>query len=133
MDRAPRGVAVGPHPALHPGAGQRLPLAHLIPERPVYRPDDTVHLLAWVRDRVQGRLRVPEARGYRVRITAPDGKTTLLSALADAHGVVAVDFGGIGRPTGGYEADLVGNGDGRPWRRPASASRPTASPASTWT
>lgn len=49
-------------------------LAHLFSERPIYRPEEEVHLQAWVRERASGQLRLP-SQSLTLVVVGPDDFT----------------------------------------------------------
>lgn len=68
---------------------ERLPpatlLAHLFSERPIYRPEEEVHLQAWVRERKNGQLRLPE-QSLTLVVVGPDDFTQRLPVTLSSLG-----------------------------------------------
>ncbi|MEL7061260.1 MAG: alpha-2-macroglobulin family protein, partial [Acidobacteriota bacterium] len=86
--------------------------AHLFTERPIYRPDEPVHLVAWLRRyRADGRLELPpidRAAGgdWQLVIDGPAGRSWRQPARFDAAGAVYWRFAEDDAPTGTYRVRL---------------------------
>ncbi|MBN2800954.1 MAG: alpha-2-macroglobulin [Deltaproteobacteria bacterium] len=90
---------------LSPREAERYTLAHLFTERPVYRPEEEVHIKGWLRRRFQGELSVLRTRGT-LQVAGPGG-------LRWSYPVQLTEAGGFYHrfqedklPTGTYQAWL---------------------------
>lgn len=93
------------------------PLAHVFTERPVYRPEQPVHLQAYVRFREGGRYEVPRS-GARFEVQGPGGRSWHFDRPADAHGSFHALFEGdeTETPSGAYRVRVrVPFRDGHWW------------------
>lgn len=77
--------------------------AHLFTERPVYRPEEPVHLKGWLRTARRGRL-VPVTGDGFVRIAGPGGGSWRLPVSLSKSGTFYAKFEEADRPTGVYTA-----------------------------
>lgn len=80
-------------------------VAHLFTERPVYRPEDTVHIKGWARARDQGHLRIESPKAQLV-VTGPGNREWRYDVeWTDAGGCYQA-FHDDDEPTGTYTARL---------------------------
>ncbi|MDA8017988.1 MAG: alpha-2-macroglobulin [Thermoanaerobaculia bacterium] len=105
---------------------QRRNLLHLFTERPVYRPEEPVHLKGYLRQRYRGVLSIPENDSAAILIDGPGGRKWRLPVQVDQDtGSFYVRFpeadgkGGEGEkadtPSGVYRAHFEARIDGRRW------------------
>ncbi|MGA2763313.1 MAG: MG2 domain-containing protein [Spirochaetia bacterium] len=81
--------------------------AYILTERPVYRPEETVHVLGWVRDRKDGKiLRPADAGTFVLIVSGPGGKEWRYNAELNGNGRFYFEFKESNLPTGGYTAAL---------------------------
>lgn len=80
-------------------------MGHLFSERPVYRPEETVHLKGWLRTRQDGKL-VIEKHDTRLIIVGPDNREWRNDVEPNDLGGVNLDFHEDDIPTGTYRARL---------------------------
>ena len=86
---------------------ERRTRAWLLTERPVYRPEEAVHILGWVRDLQDGRIiRWAGGAKLEVAVTGPGGKQWRFPAEPAGTGRVYVTFAEKDLPTGEYSAAL---------------------------
>ena len=78
-------------------------LAHVFPERPVYRPGDDVHLKGYVRLRTQGRLEIVPMSGWLV-VEGPGDLAWKYPVELSAAGAFYHKFNEKDLPTGTYRA-----------------------------
>ncbi|MEM8932475.1 MAG: alpha-2-macroglobulin family protein, partial [Acidobacteriota bacterium] len=76
-------------------------LAHVFSDRPVYRPEEPVHLVTYLRRYFQGRLQ-PIEQDARFVIRGPGGREWRLTAEVDAQGVGYARFAADEMPSGLY-------------------------------
>ncbi len=80
-------------------------LCHLFPERPVYRPDETVFLKGYLRKRAQGQLTIdPALAGGEVVVQGPGDLAWRYPVTLTNAGSFAQTFTEKGVPTGEYSA-----------------------------
>ncbi|HEY9595986.1 MAG TPA: MG2 domain-containing protein, partial [Spirochaetia bacterium] len=81
--------------------------AYLLTERPVYRPEETVHIIGWVRDLQDGRiLSTAGKEPLDLVVTGPGPREWKYPATLNGNGRVALDFDRTDVPTGEYRAAL---------------------------
>jgi len=80
-------------------------LAHLFPERPIHRPEEPVHLKAYVRTRNEGRL-APVTDDLLMVIEGPGDLVWRYPLTPDELGTVYLQFDEPDLPTGTYRAHL---------------------------
>jgi hypothetical protein len=78
-------------------------LVHLFSERPVYRPEEDVHLKGYIRQRSSGQLSVVREAGHVV-VAAPGGASWRLPVEVTAHGSFYARWSESELSTGSYEA-----------------------------
>lgn len=76
-------------------------------ERPVYKPDEVVHVVGWVRDWRQGRIGPYSGKDLVAYVSGPDDRTWTFPLKQEAWGLVSFDFAEKGIPTGDYEVSLA--------------------------
>jgi uncharacterized protein YfaS (alpha-2-macroglobulin family) len=81
-------------------------LAHLLTERPVYRPEEAVYLKGYLRLRERGRLKYAPHENLEIVITDPSGKERNYPAQITQEGSFALTFQEGDLPTGEYKATL---------------------------
>lgn len=81
-------------------------------ERPVYRPDEAVHVVGWVRDWRQGRIERYTGKELIAYVAGPDDRSWTFPLEEKGFGLVSFDFKEKGIPTGEYQVSL-GTRDGR--------------------
>ncbi|MCO4746147.1 MAG: alpha-2-macroglobulin [Proteobacteria bacterium] len=82
-------------------------LGHLFPERPIYRPGETVYLKGYVRRRFQGELTTLAGAGTVV-VSAPSGQQTRIPATLSELGAFDVTFATEEEgATGNYSAQFI--------------------------
>ncbi len=81
-------------------------------ERPVYKPDETVHAVGWVRDWKRGKIGRYTGKDLIAVVTGPDDRTWTFPLEQRGLGLVSFDFEEKGIPTGEYELSLADR-DGR--------------------
>lgn len=86
-------------------------LCHVWTERPVYRPEEEVHLQAWVRTQEDGKLS-PSTGTYTLTVNGPPGNTWRFPLALDANGGLYQKLEAPERPTGGYTVTLGAEGGG---------------------
>lgn len=84
-------------------------LAHLFPDRPVYRPEETVHLKGYLRSRQRGEFRIWR-EAVTLVVTGPGELVWRFPLRPSEHGSFHHAFAGEGLPTGPYSAHVE---DGR--------------------
>jgi hypothetical protein len=84
---------------------------YLLTERPIYRPEEPVHILGYVRNRTMGAIS-QDARTVerRLEISGPGDRNWTLGVVPDAYGQFSADFHEPDVPTGRYTANLVDGG-----------------------
>lgn len=82
-------------------------IAHIFTERPVYRPDDVVHIKGWVRVRHGGRLETPSWSGHLV-VAGPADLEWRYPVTLGPEGGFYHAFREDERPAGDYHARLEG-------------------------
>ncbi|TNE88930.1 MAG: alpha-2-macroglobulin [Deltaproteobacteria bacterium] len=98
----------------HRGESSEL-LGHAFPERPIYRPGETVYLKAFLRERFQGHLK-PLGGEATVVVRAPNGKETRIQTTLSAMGAVDATFvPEEDGPTGHYSVQVFRKGGGNAW------------------
>ena len=90
-----------------PGAER---LAHVFSERPVYRPEEPVHLQAYGRQRYQGKLTPLEGKAYW-QIQGPGGREWRENAELSPQGSAYLLFDETDTPSGVYRASLEHGGE----------------------
>ena len=79
----------------------------ILTERPIYRPEEPVHILGYVRDRQEGRITAPEASRKRsVIIDGPGRKYWTFPIRLSSSGQFHLEFSEENVPTGTYTAIL---------------------------
>ncbi|MBI2840119.1 MAG: hypothetical protein HYX75_17525 [Acidobacteria bacterium] len=91
-------------PYKDPEASTRM--CHILTERPVYRPEEEVHIKGYLRLRERGRLTIPASRKYEILITAPGEKLWTFPVEITAEGSFYFKFQEKELPTGVYTATL---------------------------
>lgn len=81
-------------------------LTHLFTERPVYRPDEVVHIKGWVRRRHKGELSPLDVEEPQVVVTGPGDLAWNYKVSLTALGGFDHDFSEQDLPTGTYSAWL---------------------------
>ena len=81
-------------------------LCHLFTERPVYRPEETVHIKGWVRERFQGRLK-PWTGSAMLVVEGPGDNIWRFPVAMSAVGGFCHAFSAEDLPTGEFTASLV--------------------------
>jgi len=84
-------------------------LCHLWTERPVYRPEEEVHIQAWVREQEAGRLSIASG-DVSLAVNGPPGTSWTFPLKLDDNGGVYQRLDELERPTGGYTATLRRDG-----------------------
>jgi alpha-2-macroglobulin len=88
--------------------------AYMLTERPVYKPEETVHIIGWIRDRQDGLiLKYDGTQGFFVAVQGPGGKQWTFPADLSGNGRFYVKFAAPNLPTGEYSAVLRFAKDGR--------------------
>lgn len=87
-------------PLLARGAQAEM-LCHIFPERPVYRPEDEVHLKGYLRERENGRLAIVPMSGW-VIVEGPGDLSWKYPVEVSAAGSFYQKFAERDRPTGAY-------------------------------
>lgn len=103
----PEGVWLGwlnENPYVNPEASALM--CHLLTERPVYRPEEEVHIKGYLRQRSGGRLSLPPAGRYELLITAPGDKLLTYPVEITPEGSFYHKFQEKELPTGNYSATL---------------------------
>ena len=86
---------------------ERRTRAWLLTERPVYRPEEAVHILGWVRDLQDGRIiRWAGGTKLEVAVSGPGGKQWRFPVEPAGTGRLYVSFAEKDLPTGEYSAAL---------------------------
>ena len=80
-------------------------LAHLFPDRPVYRPEEAVHLKGYLRSRHRGEFRIWRETATLV-VTGPGDLVWRFPLRPSEHGSFHHAFSGEGLPTGPYAAHV---------------------------
>ena len=81
--------------------------AYILTERPVYRPEEPVHILGWIRDRKDGRiLRYGGTDKLVLTVSGPGGKEWSYPADLNGNGRFYVPFKETDLPTGQFTAIL---------------------------
>lgn len=81
--------------------------AHILTERPVYRPDEPVHIKGYVRLRKQGKIILDSQKRLRsVKINGPGGKRWTYPVKLTSYGSFYVKFDEKDLPTGNYSASI---------------------------
>lgn len=78
--------------------------AHIYPERPVYKPDDVVHLRGYLRQRKNGKLSSGVRQDCKLIIEGPGAKQWTYEVTFDEHGNFGFDFDEKDLPTGTFMA-----------------------------
>jgi len=86
-------------------------LGHLFPERPVYRPEEDVHLKGYLRERFQGELSAASGTG-RLVVRAPGGANWRLPVTVGKTGSFYARWSESDIPSGTYSA-VYEHSDGR--------------------
>jgi len=81
-------------------------MGHILTERPVYRPEDEVHIKGYLRVRDNGRLKIPPEDKYMLLISGPGDRTWTPPVLLTAEGSFYHRFQDKDLPTGKYCAVL---------------------------
>ncbi len=81
-------------------------MAHLLTERPVYRPEDEVHIKGYLRRREKGKLQLPPAGDWEIVVTDPGGKEYHYPVEITAEGSFYLKFQERDLPSGRYGAFL---------------------------
>lgn len=74
-------------------------------ERPVYRPEDTVHIKGYIRDIHKGVISVPKSGMTRINITGPS-QSYEYNVSGNEYGSFSLDFFEQEQPTGIYEISV---------------------------
>lgn len=83
------------------------PRAYLLSERPIYKPEEMVHFVGWVKDRVEGDLKPYSGPALEVVVQGPDSdREWRFEAKPNAFGRFSMDFADKDLPTGTYRAHL---------------------------
>jgi len=86
---------------------------YLISERPIYRPEEKVYLLGYLRSRQAGAIGADTREAERrVDVTGPGGRTWTYPAEPDGFGQFTLTFEEEDVPTGEYTARLYDNSEG---------------------
>lgn len=88
-------------------------LAHLFTERPIYRPEETVHIQGYVRERHRGALGHLALTATALVVEGPGDLEWRYPVTLTASGSFHREFLEEGRPTGPYRAHLEGRLPGR--------------------
>lgn len=89
------------------------PRAYLLSERPLYKPEETVHFVGWIKDRAEGDLRPYSGPALEVLVRGPDsGREWHFEARPNAFGRFSMDFSDKDLPTGTYQAQLLQKASG---------------------
>jgi len=88
-------------------------MAHLLTERPVYRPEEEVHIKGYLRLRDRGRLKLPPDDRWELLVTDPGDKELLYPVEMTPEGSFYLKFQERDLPSGKYTAVLrnVKSGD----------------------
>jgi uncharacterized protein YfaS (alpha-2-macroglobulin family) len=81
-------------------------MAHILTERPVYRPEEEVHVKGYLRLRDKGRLELPPAGHWELVITDPGDKEFRYPVEITAEGSFYAKFQERDLPSGKYKAVL---------------------------
>jgi alpha-2-macroglobulin len=88
--------------------------AYILTERPVYKPEEPVHIIGWLRDRQDGMiLKTTSTEKFDVIVAGPGGKEWALPAELSGNGHFYVKWSAQDLPTGAYGASLRSERDGR--------------------
>jgi alpha-2-macroglobulin len=90
--------------ALDGRAPQPEQLCHLFPERPVYRPEEPVHLKGYLRTRFGGELKVPKGLNGSLVVQGPGDLSWTYPVELTRYGSFYTKFSEEGLPTGNYSA-----------------------------
>lgn len=83
------------------------PKGHILTERPVYRPEEPVHIKGYVRLRQQGKIKLDHRdRKHVVKVNGPGGKEWVLPVKLTEYGSFYCKFDEKDLPTGEYNANL---------------------------
>ena len=86
--------------------------AHILTERPVYRPDEPVHIKGYVRLRKQGKIILDSQKRLRsVKIDGPGGKRWTYPVKLNSYGSFYIKFDEKDLPTGNYYASICDDKD----------------------
>jgi len=104
----PRGQWLGwvSHDPLPPPDLSSLLMAHLLTERPVYRPEEEVHIKGYLRVRDRGRLKLPPPGQWELLVTDPGEKEFVFPVEITGEGSFYVDFHERDLASGKYTAVL---------------------------
>lgn len=92
-------------------------LTHVFTDRPLYKPDETVHIKGWVRTKSEGILK-PLGGTAVVVVQSPDGRTRRHKVSLGESGSFYYRFQEDGLPTGSYTARLEEDAEKkRDWER----------------
>lgn len=84
------------------------PRAYLLSERPMYKPEETVHLVGWIKDRIDGELRTYSGGKVQLEVRGPDEERVwTLDAKPNAFGTLTADFADEDLAVGTYSVRLV--------------------------
>ncbi|MCP4213552.1 MAG: hypothetical protein GY765_02795 [bacterium] len=87
------------------------PKAHILTERPVYRPEEVVHIKGYVRQRMQGNiLSRSQSTKKDIVVDGPGGKRWTYPVTITTHGSFYCKFAEKDLPTGEYRASINHNG-----------------------
>lgn len=86
---------------------ERATKAYIVTERPVYRPEDLVYIVGWVRDRMDGRiLKYAGSRKLEVAVRGPGDREWVYPAELAGNGRFSAQFQDKDLPTGEYGASV---------------------------
>ncbi len=81
---------------------------HMFTERPIYKPEEEVHIKGYLRWRQMGRLSIKHESGLSIQVNGPGGKTWTYPVTLSDMGSFYHKFKEEDLPTGHYTAYLLG-------------------------
>ncbi len=99
--------------------------AHLITERPIYRPSEKVHIKGYVRGEHYGKIKRVSPHGYTLHIVAPGGRTWKQPIRLTEAGTFQHEFAADDIPTGEYRVHLrsISRSSGIRWKGGSTSFR----------
>lgn len=86
--------------------------AHILTERPVYRPEEPVHIKGYIRQWNAGQLSTPaNVTGFTVQVRAPGEKNFTYPLTLNVYGSFYLRFAEKDLPTGDYQAAVLDGQD----------------------
>ncbi|MGD8886695.1 MAG: alpha-2-macroglobulin, partial [Gammaproteobacteria bacterium] len=93
-------------------ASNKQHMCHLFSDRPLYKPEDEVHIKGYLRTRFQSQFSILQAIGQLV-VTGPGNREWRYNLTSTGNGSIYHKFQEDKLPTGGYNAHLELDGIGR--------------------